>query len=228
MRRRKAGIARSNGRRGIHAFQSDDSSGAWQVACLILARNRFAIAILGDRLPSGGSRQRIGGRRHRPPGAGGTTSHGTDLHDPVPDARAVQARRTVPQGHARRRHPAGPKGRALGDGLRGPCTVFAGLLGETMLESYGVPLDILRLAGGIILFLVALKTVLEQFAPAETPSDEVALVIRRRHEGRDAAARLSRNRDALWHCGARRVSRLQPEHGDPADDRCGGRGRSWR
>ena len=53
--------------------------------------------------------------------------------------------------------------------------MFAGLLGETMLESYGVPLDILRLAGGIILFLVALKTVLEQFAPAETPPDAVAL-----------------------------------------------------
>jgi multiple antibiotic resistance protein len=53
--------------------------------------------------------------------------------------------------------------------------MFAGLLGETMLESYGVPLDILRLAGGIILFLVALETVLEQFAPAETPHDVVAL-----------------------------------------------------
>ncbi len=53
--------------------------------------------------------------------------------------------------------------------------MFAGFLGETMLGSYGVPLDILRLAGGIILFLVALKTVLEQFAPAETPPDAVAL-----------------------------------------------------
>ena len=49
--------------------------------------------------------------------------------------------------------------------------LLAGLLGETMLGSYGVPLDILRLAGGIILFLVALKTVLEQFAPPETPPD---------------------------------------------------------
>lgn len=52
--------------------------------------------------------------------------------------------------------------------------LLAGFLGEAMLGSYGIPLDILRLAGGIILFLVALKTVLEQFAPPETPPDEVA------------------------------------------------------
>ena len=53
--------------------------------------------------------------------------------------------------------------------------LLAGFLGERMLGSYGIPLDILRLAGGIILFLVALKTVLEQFAAPETPPDEVAL-----------------------------------------------------
>ena len=158
----------------------------------------------------------------------GTTSPGTGLHDPVPDARAVQARRPVPQGHARRRLRLAQRVALWATVFSAVALLLAGFLGETMLASYGVPLDILRLAGGIILFLVALKTVLEQFAPAETPSDEVALSSRRRHESRDAAAGLPRNRDALWHCGARRVSRLQPEHGDPACDRRSGRGASWR
>jgi multiple antibiotic resistance protein len=45
--------------------------------------------------------------------------------------------------------------------------LVAGFLGETFLSSYGVPLPVLALAGGIILFLVALKNVLEQFEPPE-------------------------------------------------------------
>ncbi len=47
--------------------------------------------------------------------------------------------------------------------------LFAGLLGETLLASYGIPLDVLRLSGGVILFLVAIRTVLDQFAAPEPP-----------------------------------------------------------
>lgn len=50
--------------------------------------------------------------------------------------------------------------------------LIAGLLGESILRSYGIPLPILALAGGIILFLVALQSVLAQFQPAEPhPAD---------------------------------------------------------
>jgi multiple antibiotic resistance protein len=45
--------------------------------------------------------------------------------------------------------------------------LIAGFLGESFLRSYGIPLPVLALAGGIILFLVALKRVLAQFEPAE-------------------------------------------------------------
>jgi multiple antibiotic resistance protein len=53
--------------------------------------------------------------------------------------------------------------------------LVAGFLGETFLQKYGVPLDVLRLAGGIILFLVALKNVMEQFGAPEPPPEDVAL-----------------------------------------------------
>ena len=53
--------------------------------------------------------------------------------------------------------------------------LIAGFLGETILGSYGIPLPVLALAGGIILFLVALKSVLEQFETPEARADEVAL-----------------------------------------------------
>jgi multiple antibiotic resistance protein len=43
--------------------------------------------------------------------------------------------------------------------------LLAAFLGESFLKSYGIPIPILALSAGIILFLVALKTVLEQFAP---------------------------------------------------------------
>lgn len=52
--------------------------------------------------------------------------------------------------------------------------LIAGVLGETILGSYGIPLPILALSGGIILFLVALKNVLEQFAPVEPHADDVS------------------------------------------------------
>ena len=50
--------------------------------------------------------------------------------------------------------------------------LIAGFLGESILSSYGIPLPILVLSGGIILFLVALRNVLEQFETHEPPSGE--------------------------------------------------------
>jgi multiple antibiotic resistance protein len=50
--------------------------------------------------------------------------------------------------------------------------LIAGFLGESILSSYGIPLPILILSGGIILFLVALKHVLEQFEAHEPPTGE--------------------------------------------------------
>jgi multiple antibiotic resistance protein len=50
--------------------------------------------------------------------------------------------------------------------------LFAGLLGEGILKRYGIPLPILALAGGIILFLVALQGTIKQFSndpPAPEP-----------------------------------------------------------
>jgi multiple antibiotic resistance protein len=47
--------------------------------------------------------------------------------------------------------------------VSGAALLFAGLVGENSLTDYGIPLPVLALAGGIILFLVALRTVLEQF-----------------------------------------------------------------
>jgi len=44
--------------------------------------------------------------------------------------------------------------------------LIAGFLGETILRKYNIPLPVLALSGGVILFLVALRSVLEQF---ETP-----------------------------------------------------------
>jgi multiple antibiotic resistance protein len=52
--------------------------------------------------------------------------------------------------------------------------LIAGFLGEYFLSSYGIPLPVLALSGGIILFLVALRNILVQFeAAAEPHADEV-------------------------------------------------------
>lgn len=53
--------------------------------------------------------------------------------------------------------------------------LVAGFLGETFLTGYGIPLPVLALAGGMILFLVALKNVLEQFEPPEPPPEAVPI-----------------------------------------------------
>lgn len=47
--------------------------------------------------------------------------------------------------------------------------VLAGLLGETILTKYGIPIPILALAAGIVIFLVALRDVINQFSEPEEP-----------------------------------------------------------
>jgi multiple antibiotic resistance protein len=49
--------------------------------------------------------------------------------------------------------------------------LVAAMLGERILQSYGIPLPVLALSGGVILLLVALQTVLQQFVPHETHGD---------------------------------------------------------
>ncbi|MFO1025044.1 MAG: MarC family protein [Acetobacteraceae bacterium] len=49
----------------------------------------------------------------------------------------------------------------------------AALLGQRFLENFGVPVPVLTLTGGLVLFLVALQTVLQQFdAPPPKPASE--------------------------------------------------------
>jgi multiple antibiotic resistance protein len=42
--------------------------------------------------------------------------------------------------------------------------LLAALIGENILSKYGIPVPILAMAGGLILFLVAIRNVIEQFA----------------------------------------------------------------
>jgi multiple antibiotic resistance protein len=46
--------------------------------------------------------------------------------------------------------------------------LLAAVLGENILKRYGIPIPILALSGGIILFLVALLNVIKQFSPHNT------------------------------------------------------------
>ena len=52
--------------------------------------------------------------------------------------------------------------------------LVAAFLGESFLTKYGIPLPILALSGGVILFLVALQSVLQQFASPATRGEENA------------------------------------------------------
>lgn len=47
--------------------------------------------------------------------------------------------------------------------------IIAGLLGGTILTKYGIPIPILALAAGIVIFLVALRDVIKQFSEPEEP-----------------------------------------------------------
>jgi multiple antibiotic resistance protein len=50
--------------------------------------------------------------------------------------------------------------------------LLAALVGEIALDSYGIPLPILALSAGLILFLVALINILKQFEPFELENEE--------------------------------------------------------
>ncbi len=52
--------------------------------------------------------------------------------------------------------------------------LIAAFLGERILSSYGIPIPVLALAAGIILFLVALQSVLQQFTPHSDDKEGVA------------------------------------------------------
>jgi len=50
--------------------------------------------------------------------------------------------------------------------------LLAAIVGERSLSSYGIPVPVLALSGGIILFLVALLTILQQFTPAMSHGED--------------------------------------------------------
>ena len=52
--------------------------------------------------------------------------------------------------------------------------LLAAIIGESVLLKFGIPIPILAMAGGIILFLVALLNIVRQFSPAETPTNHAA------------------------------------------------------
>jgi multiple antibiotic resistance protein len=52
--------------------------------------------------------------------------------------------------------------------------LLAGFLGESFLGRYGVPLPVLGLSGGLILFLVAIRRILEQFEMTEAQASPVS------------------------------------------------------
>ena len=51
---------------------------------------------------------------------------------------------------------------------------FAGLVGRSMLDNFDIPAPVLALTGGLVLFLVALQTVLHQFTGAAAPKANAA------------------------------------------------------
>ena len=53
--------------------------------------------------------------------------------------------------------------------------VLAAVLGQSTLSKYGIPLPDLALAGGLILFLVALRATLVQSTPSSAAGDEIAV-----------------------------------------------------
>ena len=58
--------------------------------------------------------------------------------------------------------------------LSAAAILLAAVLGDNMIANFGIPLPVLALAGGLILFLVALNTVLDQFAATSIPKSETA------------------------------------------------------
>jgi multiple antibiotic resistance protein len=52
--------------------------------------------------------------------------------------------------------------------------LVASFMGEKVLGNFGIPVPILAMAGGIILFLVALSNVIQQYSPPEAKDDQPA------------------------------------------------------
>lgn len=52
--------------------------------------------------------------------------------------------------------------------------LIASVMGEKMLGNFGIPVPVLGLAGGLILFLVALSNVIQQFTPPENHLEQPA------------------------------------------------------
>ncbi len=53
--------------------------------------------------------------------------------------------------------------------------LLAAILGENILRNYGIPVPVLSLSGGIILFLVALLNIIKQFGTLEKNEENIAL-----------------------------------------------------
>ena len=52
--------------------------------------------------------------------------------------------------------------------------LVASFMGEKVLGNFGIPVPVLALAGGIVLFLVALSNVIQQYTPPEASDDQPA------------------------------------------------------
>lgn len=52
--------------------------------------------------------------------------------------------------------------------------LVAGLLGHRMLQNFNIPIPVLALTGGLVLFLIALQAVLEQFSPPMPTQQQAA------------------------------------------------------
>lgn len=55
------------------------------------------------------------------------------------------------------------------------CLLLAAVLGNMILSRFGIPLPILALSGGIVLFLVALMNIIQQFAPTAANVENVSV-----------------------------------------------------
>jgi multiple antibiotic resistance protein len=76
---------------------------------------------------------------------------GHDLRPVIPDAWSNQAAGPLRRGNA-------------------AAVTIAGALGQQMLENFAIPVLVLQIAAGLILFLVALQAVMQQYDVTHTPN----------------------------------------------------------
>ena len=157
--------AREEAREGLKIGKGGGGGG--EGMRLLDARCSRGITLLGDR-------QRHPRPARWPARRAGRLPVVPGFHHTVPHAGAVQLVGPFLRG-TRCRPGIARKTALLATIFAAIALLIAALLGETLLASYGIPLDVLRLSGGVVLFLVAIRTVLEQFAAPEPPADEVAL-----------------------------------------------------